>query len=200
MNQTVKIVLSIIILAIIVGGGVYLWQTQNSTKNINSESPITEETTSPATNVESQPEIKVDEVPTIANNWQNYQNEKLGFQIKYPQGWVVYEGSDATIYFGTPESKSGGYIWGIFIHQPNELEKVIAEMGSQFADRKESRKDVVVNKNITGTMVTVTTNQYSDWISKTVYFTNNGQLFAIGNGAIDDNRFETFYKSFEFAN
>lgn len=90
--------------------------------------------------------------------------------------------------------------WGIFVHQPSELEKVIAQMGNQFEDRKESRSEVMVNKNITGTMVTVTTDKYADWVYKTVYFENNGQLFAIGNGAIDDNKFETFYKSFEFSN
>lgn len=153
------------------------------------------QTVPPITN--TQPESKKE--LAIANNWQNYQNDKLGFQIKYPQGWVYAE-SDTGIYFGTPESKPGGYIWGISIHQPSELEKVISQMGNQFVDRKESRSKVMVNKNITGTMVTVTTNKYPDWISKTVYFENNGQLFAIGNGAIDDDRFESFYKSFDFAN
>ncbi len=120
------------------------------------------------------------------------------FQISYPQDWI-YEEFDFRIGFGLTESKSGGYQWGINFYSPSELEKVIAQMGDQFEDRKESRSEVSVNKNITGTMVTVTTNKYPDWISKTIYFENNGQLFAIGNGAIDDDRFETFYKSFEFA-
>lgn len=196
MNQTTKIILAVIVTAIIVGGGVYYWQTQNTVEDEVDQPPITKEIVPPVTNIEPEPET---EEPTIANNWQNYQNDKLGFRIKYPQGWV-YEEFDTGIYFGTPESKSGGYIWGIFIHQPSELEKVIAQMGEQFEDRKELRSEVTVNKNITGTMVTVTTKKYPDWISKTVYFENNGQLFAIGNGAIDDDRFESFYKSFEFAN
>jgi hypothetical protein len=133
------------------------------------------------------------------NNWQTYKNEELKFQIKYPQDWV-YGGPNDNIHFGTPESKTGGYMWGISIYEPSELEKTIAQMGDQFDDRKESRSQVTVNQNITGTMVTITTNKNPLWISKTVYFENNGQLFAIGNGAINDDRFEDFYKSFEVIN
>lgn len=160
----------------------YLWQIQSSTKKVTEN------------NVSTSKESEV------ANDWQEYQNEQIGFHIKYPQDWVYEKYNNEVIYFGTPESKTGGYIWGIFIHQPNELEKVIAQMGDQFTDRKETREEVMVNNNITGTLVTVTTNKYPDWILKTVYFEKDGQLFAITNGAIDDDTFEAFYKSFEFTN
>ncbi len=195
MNQTSKIIIAVVITAIVVGGGVYCWQNQNSVPD-GSSSPVelveivTDEETTPV------------EEPTIANNFQTYQNSEFGFSIEYPQDWVYeeFEGTTNYIGFGTSESKIGGYIWGVTIHQAYELEEVISQMGDQFEDRKESRSEVTVNENITGTMVTVTTNQYSDWISKTVYIENKGQLFAIGNGAIDDDRFEAFYKSFEFTN
>ena len=193
MNQTTKITVAVIITAIVVGGGVYYWQNQNTVKNEVSKPPV-EETVQPIASIDPETEES-----TITNNWQNYQNSEFGFKVNYPQDWE-YQELDKGILFGTPESKSGGYIWGIFVHQPSELEKVIAQMGNQFEDRKESRSEVMVNKNITGTMVTVTTDKYADWVYKTVYFENNGQLFAIGNGAIDDNKFETFYKSFEFSN
>ena len=193
MNQTTKITVAVIITAIVVGGGVYYWQNQNTVKNEVSKPPV-EETVQPIASIDPETEES-----TITNNWQNYQNSEFGFKVNYPQDWE-YQELDKGILFGTPESKSGGYIWGIFVYQPSELEKVIAQMGNQFEDRKESRSEVMVNKNITGTMVTVTTDKYTDWVYKTVYFENNGQLFAIGNGAIDDNKFETFYKSFEFSN
>ncbi len=54
--------------------------------------------------------------------------------------------------------------WGVNFYASNELENIIAQMGNQFKDRKESRIEVEVNENITGTMVTVTTNEYLDWI------------------------------------
>jgi len=140
-----------------------------------------------------------DNTPEIdTSDWLAYRNEEFGFQIKYPQGWI-YKEYDDTIYFGTPESKSGGYIWGISIYQPSELEKIIMQTGNQFADRKETREKIKMDKNVSGILVTVTTNKHTDWISKKVYFEKNDQLFAIGNGAIDDNRFKAFYKSFEFA-
>ena len=141
----------------------------------------------------------LDKKTSIADNWKIYQNSTLWLKINYPQEWV-YEDSNDGISFGTPESKPGWYIWWIFINQPNKLEKLIAQQWSQFEDRKESRSEVVVNKNITGTMVTVTTNEYDDWISKYIYFENDGKLFWISNWAIDDDKFEIFYKSLEFSN
>ena len=136
----------------------------------------------------------------IPNNWQVYQNEKFGFKIKYPPKWINNEYDDNNILFGTPESRSGGYIWGISIHEPDELERVISQMGRQFDDRKETREEVEVNEEIDALLVTVTTNQYVGWISKTVYFEKYGQLFSIGNGAVKNENFELFYKSIEFIN
>lgn len=138
-----------------------------------------------------------DEIDT--SDWKIYRNEEYGFKMKYPNGWVV-EKYDTEILFGTPESVSGGYIWGISIYQLDELEKIIAQNGSQFYDRKESRSDIIVNKKLKGIIVTITTDTYKDWISKTIYFANNGQLFAIGNGSKEDKRFKYFYSSFEFIN
>jgi hypothetical protein len=102
------------------------------------------------------------------------------------------------VFLGTPESRQGGFIWSVeFYRKPNELEKNIAQIGDQFNDRKEVRKSIKLN-NIRALFVTVTTQQSKDWISESVYFSKNNILFRIGNGAIKDERFKSFYESFKF--
>ncbi len=130
-------------------------------------------------------------------DWKTYRNKQFGYEIKYPKDWL-YKEDGGTIYFGTLESKSGGYIWAISVHQPSELEQLISQTGNQFNDRKETRGKITLNTNISGTLVTVMTGKYTNWISKKLYFEKNNQLFVIGNGAIVDDRFEIFYKSFNF--
>ena len=118
--------------------------------------------------------------------------------------WVYEEFKDTSNYqyigFGTAESKMGGYIWGLTVTQPDKIQKMIAQTGSQFEDRKEVKSSLVIGESIPAQMVTVTTNKYPDWISKTIYFEHKGKLYVIGNGAVQDDRFATFYNSFEFSN
>ena len=151
---------------------------------VSEETNITEETTS-------------EEQSDIPEDWVKYENEEYGFSVFYPQDWI-YEVFDDEFYFGTPESKAGGYIWGIYVHEPNEMELVISQMGMQFNDREEIREDILVSENIVATMITVTTKKYDNWISKGVFFENENKLFVIGNGAVDTDSFETFYNSFNF--
>ncbi len=172
-----KTIIIVIVAAILViGGGVYWYQASKETESLIEEDDAQQYDTA---------------------NWQIYENKDLGYKIKYPQDWVFEEFENNTTFFGTPESKIGGYIWKVAAYEPDELEEQISDMGKQFDDRKETRKDVRVNQDITGLLVTVTTERYEDWISKIVYFERDGQLYAIGNGAIDDERFDAFYKSYE---
>jgi len=88
-------------------------------------------------------------------NWKTYTNNKLKFQIKYPteisgEDWVYEElktidGSIDHISFGPLSSKQGGYVWGIEVHSNKSVENLIKEQGSQFSDRKESRKNITIN-------------------------------------------------------
>ncbi len=145
-------------------------------------------------------------------NWKTYTNTKMGFQIKYPktigisaEEWVYEEFelkgalTGYQVGFGTTASKSGGYIWGVSVYDNQNTENLIQQMGSQFSDRVESRKQVSVN-GIPALLVTVTTNQIPSWIFKAVYIQRGGKVFYVSNGATDIQEFEKFYNSLKFTN
>jgi hypothetical protein len=77
------------------------------------------------------------------------------------------------------------------------MEDLIKQMGSQFTDRKESRQNITVD-GVPAVLVTVTTNQYQDWVLKNVYVKKGTKVYSIGNGAISLSEFDDFYKSFRF--
>ena len=160
--------------------------------------------------VKTNQEIEQQQV-TIPPDWKIYKNDEIGFEVKYPQNWVYQEFREGTkvgkkntpknvtgIWFGTPESKPGGYIWAInFYNRSQDIETVIAQDGNQFSDRQEKRKNIKFN-GIEGLYTTVITKQYPNWISETIYFTKDDKLFEISNGAIPNKEFELFYNGFKW--
>jgi hypothetical protein len=44
--------------------------------------------------------------------------------------------------------------------------------------------------------VVVTTSQIEVWYSESVIFEHQGTIYDIGNGAVDDDRFQVFYDGF----
>lgn len=137
-------------------------------------------------------------LPSTMNieNWLTYTDEQHGFRIKHPQGWDAISNGDS-VFFGPPESKFGGYVWGIDLVSYSNLQEAYKDQGKQFSDRKIRNQSVKVGDGIDGNLITVTTDQWDNWISKKVYFEFNEQQFSIGNGAIDDPQFDAFYGSFE---
>lgn len=140
--------------------------------------------------------------------WTTYTNAELGFSVKYPQSWVTEYttwkdfGKGITLVgFGTPESRSGGMLWGVEVYEKNysntpDIETVIKEIGKQFNDRSETREKIYIGPT-QALLITVTTQKISDWISKTAIIETPKAIYSISNGAIDDERFEHFYRSFE---
>lgn len=181
-------------------GGYYLGLNQsenvaNNQATISSPTP-TIQATQPTT------------APDITSSWNTYSSTEQGFTIKYPkkldkypEDWQYEElgTTDFGVGFGTLSSKPGGYIWGVGTYDNGNLEELIKQMGSQFSDRQELRQDITIN-GIPALLVTVTTNQYQDWMSKNVYIQKDGKIYVIGNGAIDLSEFSSFYNSFKLNN
>lgn len=193
-------------------GGYYLGkQSSNNSRGLEQGSNQPTPYTSPTTTVNSPtPENSIDPSATSdkTSTWNTYTNAQQGFSIKYPKKIAKYPDSwqyeeydsastDFSIGFGTPSSKSGGYIWGVRVYTNKDMEELIKQMGSQFADRKESRQNITVD-GVPALLVTVTTNQYNDWISKEVYIKKGDKTYSIGNGAVELSEFDDFYNSFKF--
>ena len=148
---------------------------------------------------------------TDTTNWKTYISSKFSFSVKYPEkvakfpeNWVYEEIKGDSSFaggvgFGTPASKSGGYIWGIYVYGGKDKEEIISQIGKQFKDRRETRQEIIVN-NLPATLVTVTTNEIKDWVSKTVivgrFRGEEVTTYVISNGAVILPEFDAFYESF----
>jgi len=146
-----------------------------------------------------------------AGDWQTFTSKRGGFTIQYPlrlavgptkvdETWEAPGDNFDYVVFGPPSSREGGYIWGVFFDKKaTELEKIVADQGSQFLDREVKREDILVDGQ-SAVLVTAKTDSEPKWVSKVVYIPKGDKLYQITNGAIDAPEFETFYKSFRFTN
>ena len=142
----------------------------------------------------------------IIKYWNIYSSEELGFKIDYPKDWTYkewpYEESGrGAVGFNSiatlPQAHIGGYQWYIATFDRDQLGNKIAEMGDQFEDRQATWEIIQVNEDLPGILVTVTTNQVENWALQALFVQTEEKLFMIENGAVPDENFETFYKSFE---
>lgn len=202
------IVLVLILVAIV---GYFFLQTNGGKQQAFSQLSPT-----PASTVRDQPSQLASPTLTTSNatGWNIYTNSSESYRIKYPnklnkkdENWVYREYTQGysenqevkEVYFGTPSSAQGGYIWGVSVYDNENLEDLIKQQGRQFDDREESRQNITVN-GVPVLLVTVTTNRFDDWISKMVYIEKGKKIYTITNGAVDRLEFDYFYNSFEFIN
>lgn len=146
--------------------------------------------------------LKIEQTALGENTWASYTNSTYGYTIQYPsdKGWI-YEEYGTHVGFGTFASRPGGFIWGVTVHDKNviDLPTLISRMGDQFDDRKESRQNISIN-GVPALLVSVTTDQVDNWLSKVVYIERNDRIYTISNGATDNPDFIKFYSSFKFTN
>ncbi|MFA6524807.1 MAG: hypothetical protein WCT33_00895 [Patescibacteria group bacterium] len=129
--------------------------------------------------------------------------EHPNFTVQYPSDWEVrtdISGSDLaseTVAFSSPETE-GDNIWSVLLYNTDStgMDELIAGMGDQFPDRKETRERITVAGK-QATRVTVTTDTIAGWKHVQIFFEDGDTLYAINDGASRNTEFETFYNSFQ---
>lgn len=209
-NQSKRMLIIIAIAAALLAFGIggYFLGMQKSSEMSQGQQSIYQPQASPTTATFSSPtptNTVITPSTDSTTNWNTYTSGKFNFTIKYPkrisaynENWQ-YEEFGNQVGFGTPSSKSGGYIWGVYVSEDKNIEELMKESGSQFSDRIESKQNIVVNGK-SAILLTVTTNQVKDWVSKNVYIQDRGKVYAIMNGAVEHPEFDLFYNSFKFLN
>jgi len=98
MNKKIStpIAIGIITILVIIVGGFALWQRAEITKEENM--PL------PEIQIPEKKEIKDETaglVPSEVEGWQTYRNEEYGFEVKYPEEWIVIkeEKNDYPIFY-----------------------------------------------------------------------------------------------------
>lgn len=137
-----------------------------------------------------------------SDDWQLY--ESPDFSIQYPDGWdvrddvVLSESALETHSFSSPEIV-GDYIWSVFSFDGNlyGIDTLVADVGAQYADRKETRERIVISGE-QAIKVTVTTDAVPGWEQVQVYLEKGEILYLIDDGSSRNEEFEKFYNSFQF--
>lgn len=126
--------------------------------------------------------------------WRLFENED--YSIQYPEFWVYRDWEiDNFISFWNMKNFQWWLDYGVK-KTDESFETLTAQQGTQFSDRKVAYQDVVTKAGLKWKMAIITTSEYSDWITKMVFFETKNGNFALYAGA-GDTYFETFYKSFQ---
>ncbi len=143
--------------------------------------------------------------------WQSYTNSGALYEVQYPIGWRVVPYNIGEGY--GPKEIGEDVLWGINFYEKKDftLDKVAAEFGEQFSDRKQVKEDIMVN-NIPAVKFITTTASIPDWYLVNIVVERGTSYIVMSNGAITNENlqkmrgvapgttFDRFYKSFHFVN
>ncbi|SRR3989344_418100 len=198
MNQRgfANIVLPVVIVAIIAVGGYFVF--------VKKSEPVTQ-----------QPTTALPKNETV--NWKIYQNNKYGFELKYPENFYITqeglwgeEGSidsqfyvDLSEYKVAPERASRGIrivignFSGDFQKYVEEMIKDSIESANDTFSASDSINNVVRSEIKINNIIGYKVEGITGFGYYNIYFTKNGKIFSINNG-IDDNLFKKILSTFKF--
>jgi hypothetical protein len=122
------------------------------------------------------------QTPLVSQDWQNYIGAGGVYTIKYPAGWRQVETVNFTG-FG-PIEIGEDTLMGVSIYDTSDKTraKVKADIGKQFADRRQTSEALFV-AGLKAEKVVTTTPSYPDWYEESIFIASDNRLYVIGNGA-----------------
>ncbi len=131
-------------------------------------------------------------------DWQIFIDSKVGYTIKYPSDWrrVDFENGIGVV----PQEIREDILWGLWFYDSSQMseDEIISKIGNQFELGRNVIRENIKFNNIQALKIIATTSQFPDWYSESIIIEHDGKIFRIGNGAVKDDKFELFYKSFKF--
>lgn len=207
-NVVVGIMVAVVVTALVAGGLTYSWQKKQGDDKVLEVAKQAEEAKNKASELEqklNEEQKKLEEQTKQDENapqeWVNYTSTNYNLSFFYPKNWQVSDtisteqGAFSGIGLIAPTAMSN-FQWVISAHQTSAttVEKLIAEIGQQFTDRQ-VQKDKITVSGLAATKVLVTTATIPEWHQETVFVTKDKTIYQISNGAVKDDKFETFYQS-----
>lgn len=207
-NVLLGIMVAVVVTALVAGGLTYSWQKKQADDKVKEVEKIAQEATAKASELEqklSEEQKKLEEQSkrdaTAPQEWVNYNSINYNLSFFHPKGWSINDvvsnelGSFSGIGLTSP-AVTGDFQWVILAYQDSAttVDKIIADMGKQFTDRQVSKEKITVN-GLSATKVLVTTATIPEWYSEAVIITKDKMIYQLGNGAIKDDKFTTFYQS-----
>lgn len=177
------------------------------------------------TNFSSVDDLDTLEVETSENSisntysWKTYRNEEFGFEVKIPQNWISSEtkytkqevqnnpDNVAQFSFGTPVSKSGGFLVGVYIQslKKNSVKQEVDRKQKEYdqAGRLFAVKNVIINgQQMKFICPTVKCNTNEEFLGKSYIFDHDGLFWTIifgtdpGYNSKEKSTFKNFADSF----
>jgi hypothetical protein len=147
----------------------------------------------------------------VTSGWKQYTNPSVFYQVRYPNSWRIAE-SNQFVGFG-PQEVQEDVLWTINIYgkADNSKASILANIGNQFSDKKQTTKNLEIN-GISALEIITTTPSIPTWYSDTILIEYGTSYITISNGAITDSElqkiksvppgitFSDFYNTFRFMN
>lgn len=207
-NVLLGIMVAVVVTALVAGGLTYSWQKKQGDNKVTEVFKQAEEAKNKASELEqklNEEQKKLEELVKVDENapqeWVNYSSTNYNLSFFHPKGWIINDvvsnelGSFSGIGLTSP-AVTNDFQWVILAHQDSAttVDKIIADMGKQFSDREVVKEKITVN-GLSATKVLVTTATIPEWYSEAVIIPKDKMIYQVGNGAIKDDKFTTFYQS-----